>query len=189
MANGQGRGPSRGDRSGDGPSAPARRGRSLLGALVYWTLVVGVWALIGIVAFFAVFAIDLPDTSKIFDVTRQPSISYLDRSGSQVAVRGSQFSPPVDLDQLPPYVPAAFVSIEDQRFYHHFGFDVIGMARAVFADARAGHTVQGASTITQQLARNLFLTPDQTVRRKAQSWCWRSGWRPSSPRSRSCRSI
>ncbi len=128
----------------------------------------GVWMLIGIVAFFAVFAIDLPDTSKIFDVKRQPSISYLDRSGSQVAVRGSQFSPPIDLDQLPPYVPAAFVSIEDQRFYHHFGFDLIGMGRAAIADLRAGHTVQGASTITQQLARNLFLTPDQTVRRKAQ---------------------
>jgi penicillin-binding protein 1A len=65
-------------------------------------------------------------------------------------------------------VPAAFVSIEDQRFYHHFGFDLIGIGRAAFADLRAGHAVQGASTITQQLARNLFLTPDQTVRRKAQ---------------------
>jgi penicillin-binding protein 1A len=136
--------------------------------VAYWTLVAGVWALIGVVAFFAVFAIDLPDTSKIFDVKRQPSISYLDRSGSQVAVRGSQFSPPVDLDDLPPYVPAAFVSIEDQRFYQHFGFDIEGMARAAFADLRAGHTVQGASTITQQLARNLFLTPDQTFKRKAQ---------------------
>jgi penicillin-binding protein 1A len=168
MANGQGRGPGRGGGARGGPSTPPRRGRGLLGGLIYWTLVGLVWALIGVVAFFAVFAIDLPDTSKIFAVTRQPSISYLDRSGSQVAVRGSQFSPPIDLDQLPPYVPAAFVSIEDQRFYQHFGFDVIGMGRAMFADLRAGHTVQGASTITQQLARNLFLTPDQTVRRKAQ---------------------
>ncbi|HZC17843.1 MAG TPA: transglycosylase domain-containing protein, partial [Caulobacteraceae bacterium] len=168
MANGQGRGPGRGGRSGGEPSTPPRRGRSLLGSLAYWTLVAGVWVLIGIVAFFAVFAIDLPDTSKIFDVKRQPSVSYLDRSGSQVAVRGSQFSPPVDLDDLPPYVPAAFVSIEDQRFYQHFGFDLLGIARAAVADVRAGHTVQGASTITQQLARNLFLTPDQTPRRKAQ---------------------
>jgi penicillin-binding protein 1A len=168
MANGQGRGPGRGDRSGGAPSARPRRGRSGLGNLAYWTLVAGVWMVIGVVAFFAVFAIDLPDTSKIFDVKRQPSISYLDRSGAQVAVRGSQFSPPVDLDELPPYVPAAFVSIEDQRFYHHFGFDLIGMGRAALADLRAGHAVQGASTITQQLARNLFLTSDQTVRRKAQ---------------------
>jgi len=136
--------------------------------LFYWSVVVGVWALIAVVAFLGVFATDLPDTSKIFDVTRQPSISYLDRSGAQIAVRGSQFAPPVNLDQLPAYVPAAFVAIEDQRFYHHFGVDLVGVARAVLADVRAGHTVQGASTITQQLARNLFLTPDQTIRRKTQ---------------------
>ena len=165
MANGQGRAP--GQASG-GSGGGARPRRSLLQALIYWTLVVGVWALIALIAVFAVFATDLPDTSKIFDVTRQPSISYLDRSGGQIAVRGSQFSPPVNLDELPPYVPAAFVAIEDQRFYHHFGFDPIGMVRSLVADLRAGHVVQGASTITQQLARNLFLTPDQTPKRKIQ---------------------
>jgi penicillin-binding protein 1A len=136
--------------------------------LFYWSLVLGVWALIALVAFVAVFATDLPDTSHIFDVKRQPSVTYLDQSGAFVAVRGSQFSPPVDLDQLPPYVPAAFVAIEDKRFYHHFGFDPIGIARTVVVNLRAGHTVQGASTITQQLARNLFLTPDRTIRRKVQ---------------------
>src|ERR1700722_4030894 len=165
MANGRGR--KAGQPSGGSQGGP-RRGRSFLQGLIYWTLVLGVGALIALVAIFAVFATDLPDTSKIFDVTRQPSISYLDRSGAQIAVRGSQFSPPVDLDQLPPYVPAAFVAIEDQRFYHHFGFDLIGIARSMVADVRAGHVVQGASTITQQLARNLFLTPNQTPKRKIQ---------------------
>jgi penicillin-binding protein 1A len=130
--------------------------------------VLGVWALIAVVAFVAVFATNLPDTSKIFDVKRQPSISYLDRSGGLIAVRGSQLTPPVNLDELPPYVPAAFVSIEDQRFYHHFGFDPIGMARMMVVNIKARHIVQGGSTITQQLARNLFLTPDQTIRRKVQ---------------------
>jgi penicillin-binding protein 1A len=163
MANGRGRasGPP------DGQGQPKRR-RSFLQALVYWTLVLGIWGLIALVAVFAVFATDLPDTSKIFNVTRQPSISYLDRSGGQIAVRGSQFSPPVNLDELPPYVPAAFVAVEDKRFYHHIGFDPLGMARSLVADLRAGHVVQGASTITQQLARNLFLTPDQTPKRKIQ---------------------
>jgi penicillin-binding protein 1A len=166
MANGQGRAPGK---AGGGPTGgEPRRRRSLWQALVYWTLVVGVWALIALVAVIAVFATDLPDTSKIFDVTRQPSVSYLDRSGGQIAVRGSQYSPPVNLDDLPSYVPAAFVAIEDQRFYHHFGFDPIGMGRSLIADLRAGHVVQGASTITQQLARNLFLTPDQTPKRKIQ---------------------
>ncbi len=143
-------------------------GRPPLQAVLYWGAVVGVWALIALVAFFAVFATDLPDTSKMFDVKRQASISYLDRSGGLIAVRGSQFSPPVNLDELHPYTPAAFVAIEDKRFYHHFGFDLWGMTRSVFADLKAGHTVQGASTITQQLARNLFLTPNQNIRRKAQ---------------------
>jgi len=162
MANGQGRGPVQ----MRGPEPRSRR--TPLQALVYWSLVLGVWGLIFVAAFLAVFATDLPDTSKIFDVKRQPSVSYLDRSGAQIAVRGSQYAPPVNLDELPPYVPAAFIAIEDRRFYHHFGFDPVGIARVMVANVRAGHIVGGASTITQQLARNLFLTPDQTIRRKVQ---------------------
>ena len=120
-------------------------------------------------AFLAVFAVDLPDTSKIFDVQRQPSISYLDRSGVLVAVRGSEDSPPVDIDKLPKYVPAAFVSMEDRQFYHHMGFNPWGMIRAEFFNiTHHGGSLQGGSTITQQLARNLFLTPTQSIRRKVQ---------------------
>jgi penicillin-binding protein 1A len=130
--------------------------------------VAAVWAVIFAAAFLAVFAYGLPDTSKLYQVQRQPSISYLDRSGGLVAVRGSQFAPPVNLDELPPYVPAAFVAIEDRRFYHHFGFDPVGMTRMVMVDIKARRYAQGASTITQQLARNLFLSPDQNIRRKVQ---------------------
>jgi penicillin-binding protein 1A len=152
----------------NGPGAPRAR-RTPMQALLYWTLVLGVWGVIFIVAFLAVFATDLPDTSTLYDVKRQPSISYLDRSGALVAVRGTQESPPVDIDQLPAYVPAAFVSIEDRQFYHHFGFNPWGMARAEFYNlTHHGATLQGGSTITQQLARNLFLTPTQSIRRKAQ---------------------
>jgi len=150
------------------PGAPRAR-RTPLQALVYWTLVLGVWGAIFIVAFLAVFATDLPDTSTLYNVQRQPSISYLDRSGALVAVRGSQESPPVDIDKLPPYVPAAFVAIEDRQFYHHFGFNPWGMIRAeAYNLTHRGATLQGGSTITQQLARNLFLTPTQSIRRKAQ---------------------
>ncbi len=85
-----------------------------------------------------------------------------------LGVRGGQVAPPVDLDRLPAYVPAAFVAIEDRRFYDHPGFDAIGIARALMADAAHGRAAQGASTITQQLARNLFLSSDQTLERKAQ---------------------
>ncbi|ESQ80801.1 transglycosylase domain-containing protein [Asticcacaulis sp. YBE204] len=139
-------------------------------ALIYWTTVICVWALIFVVGFIAVFAIDLPDTSSLYKTDRTPSITYLDRSGALIAVRGSQFAPPVKIDDLPDYVPAAFIAIEDRRFYHHFGFDPIGMGRALVRNAfrKEGSNLAGGSTITQQLARNLFLSSDQNIKRKIQ---------------------
>jgi penicillin-binding protein 1A len=152
-----------------GGNRPAKPQRTPLQALLYWTIVLGVWGLIFIVAFFAVFASDLPDTSKLYDVKRQPSINYLDRSGALLAVRGSQYAPPVDLDALPEYVPAAFVAIEDRQFYHHIGFNPWGILRSVIWNvSHTGGPQRGGSTITQQLAKNLFLSPAQNYRRKAQ---------------------
>ena len=148
--------------------AHAKPRRSLVRRLFYWAAVLAVWGLIFAVVFFAIFARDLPDTSSLYNVERQPSITYLDRSGALIAVRGSQMAPPVDLDALPDYVPAAFVAIEDRRYWIHPGFDPIGMSRAMASNLRAGRVVQGGSTITQQLAKNLFLTPDQNLKRKVQ---------------------
>ncbi|MBU4436382.1 MAG: penicillin-binding protein 1A [Alphaproteobacteria bacterium] len=151
-----------------GGNRPAQPQRTPLQAALYWGTVVGVWGLIFIVAFFAVFASDLPDTSKLYDVKRQPSINYLDRSGALLAVRGSQYAPPVDIDALPKYVPAAFVAIEDRQFYHHFGFNPWGIMRSVAWNMTHDGPQRGGSTITQQLAKNLFLSPAQTYRRKGQ---------------------
>lgn len=151
------------------PREPRGRRRSPLQAILYWSMVLGVWALIFVVAFFAVFAVDLPDTSKLYDVKRQPSITYLDHSQAAIAVRGSQYAPPVDLDKLPRYVPKAFIAIEDRWYYWHFGFNPWGIARSTLYNVtHDGGPLRGGSTITQQLARNLFLTPNQTYRRKAQ---------------------
>src|SRR5262249_18307322 len=75
---------------------------------------------------------------------------------------------PLHLKDMPKYLPQAVIATEDRRFYSHFGIDPLGLARAVFANLRAGHVVQGGSTITQQLAKNLFLTPDRTLARKIQ---------------------
>ena len=150
----------------DGP--PPRR-RSFLGASLYWTVVLGVWGLILVAGLLLVFARDLPDTSGLYNIHRQPSITYLDRSGSVIAVRGSQVAPPADLDSLPAYVPAAFIAIEDRQFYHHLGFNPWGMLRSeVYNLSHRGGALRGGSTITQQLARNLFLTSAQTYRRKIQ---------------------
>ncbi|HRO33834.1 MAG TPA: PBP1A family penicillin-binding protein [Brevundimonas sp.] len=152
---------------GEQQGAP-RAGRSPLQKLLYWSAVLAVWGAIFLVVFFAVFARDLPDTSSLYQVDRQPSITYLDRNGALIATRGTQMAPPADLDALPDYVPAAFIAIEDRRFWWHPGFDPIGMSRAIVANMRAGRVVQGGSTLTQQLAKNLFLTPDQNLKRKVQ---------------------
>lgn len=149
------------------PGAGAHR--TLWQSVLYWTAVSGIWVVIlGIVAI-ALLARGLPDTSKLYEIKRQPSISYLDRSGALLAVRGSQYAPPVDLDSLPAYVPAAFVAIEDRQFYHHFGFNPWGILRSeLYNITHPGGPLRGGSTITQQLARNLFLTPAQNMHRKAQ---------------------
>jgi penicillin-binding protein 1A len=161
--------PGAGSGGGGGKRPPKSPKRSGWRALLYWSAVLGVWGLIFAVAFLAVFARGLPDTSKLYEIQRQPSISYLDRNGALIAMRGSQQAPPVDLDKLPPYVPAAFVAIEDRRFYHHFGFDPVGIIRSVAYNAtHHGGPLRGGSTITQQLARNLFLSPSQNYHRKVQ---------------------
>ena len=153
---------------GRGGGAGPQSERTPMQRVLYWGTVLAVWGAIFLVVFFAVFARDLPDTSTLYNVDRQPSITYLDRNGALIAVRGTQQAPPADLDALPDYVPAAFIAIEDRRFYFHPGFDPIGMSRAMAANMRAGRVVQGGSTLTQQLAKNLFLSPDQNMKRKVQ---------------------
>ena len=154
--------------SAGGNAGGPKPARTPMQRVLYWGAVLGVWGAIFLVVFFAVFARDLPDTSTLYNVDRQPSITYLDRNGALIAVRGTQQAPPADLDSLPDYVPAAFIAIEDQRFYYHPGFDPVGMTRAMAANLKAGRVVQGGSTLTQQLAKNLFLSPDQNVKRKVQ---------------------
>ena len=88
--------------------------------------------------------------------------------GQILASYGDLYGKPVNLDELPPYLPDALLATEDRRFYSHFGIDPRGLLRAIVTNIEAGHLVQGGSTITQQLAKNVFLTPDRTVRRKGQ---------------------
>jgi penicillin-binding protein 1A len=123
-----------------------------------------------LIALFAAASVALspPDfSSRLPPITREPQITYVDRSGAVLGVRGGKYAPPVDLARLPAYVPAAFVAIEDRRFYEHSGFDPVGMARAVMADLTKGKAREGASTITQQLARQLYLNNAKTLERKA----------------------
>ena len=112
------------------------------------------------------FTLDQQGLLKIPD--RDPGIMILASDGSVVAERGSFRGDEVRLADLPPYVPNAVIAIEDRRFYSHYGVDPIGLLRAAYANYTSGRVVQGGSTLTQQLAKNLFLNPDRTIQRKLQ---------------------
>jgi len=112
------------------------------------------------------------EEAPVMDPSRLATVetSYLyDSNGNEIAVlHEEQNRIAVSLDDIPEHVQKAFIAIEDERFYRHFGFDVIGSMRAAYANFQAGDIVQGGSTITQQLAQNAFLTPEKTYRRKVQ---------------------
>lgn len=110
----------------------------------------------------------LPAREELFAINRAPGIRFEDMEGRQIAVRGPRYGERITLDQLPEYVPEAFLAAEDKRFYKHGALDFHGIARAAWVNWRAGRIVQGGSTITQQIAKGLFLTPDQTAKRKLQ---------------------
>src|SRR5665213_2016470 len=131
-----------------------------------WTAFAALWALIVIAGTLGSFALTLPPTDELTQSQRRPSVTILADDGTLLATFGDLFGEPLHLKDLPRYLPQAVIATEDRRFYHHFGVDLIGTGRAAFANIRAGHVVQGGSTITQQLAKNLFLTPERTFTRK-----------------------
>lgn len=145
-----------------------KRGRGFFGTMFYWGAVLVLWMGVFAVGVFIWVASDLPDPEALWKKTDRPSITYIDINGAVVDRRGAPDSPPVDLKSLPPYVPQAVLAIEDRKFYRHWGFDFEGLARAFYVNARAGRVVQGGSTLTQQLAKNLFLSSEQSLKRKAQ---------------------
>ncbi len=110
----------------------------------------------------------LPDRESLWTMNREPAVEFIDTQGKTIAVRGFRYGRAVSAKTLPPHVTNAFIAAEDKRFREHTGVDMAAIIRAMMANARAGRTVEGASTITQQLVKNLFLTPDQTIKRKAQ---------------------
>jgi len=130
-----------------------------------WAAAAGVALIVG---FFFFITWGMPSTDDIWEARNGQSITFIDRNGHVILREGAQNAPPVDLSTLPPYVSQAFIAIEDRRFYHHWGVDVGGLMRAGAENMRAGRVVQGGSTITQQLAKNLFLTNERSWRRKAQ---------------------
>ena len=148
------------------------------GIVLLLAVVAGVAALTGWVYVQKHYLADMPpmpEKEQLYALNRAPAIKFFDRTGKLIASRGPNFGERVTLGQLPSYVPRAFLAAEDRRFYQHGAVDPIGIARAAYANHKAGRVVQGGSTLSQQLAKGLFLTPDQTLKRKAQEavMAWR----------------
>lgn len=123
---------------------------------------------ITLLIYLAYCAATLPDINEAVARTRQPSTSILAENGNEITTFGSVYSEVIKVDELPKYVPDAIISTEDRRFYNHFGFDAISFTRAMLTNIFLRRYAQGGSTITQQVAKNLFLTPNKNIKRKIQ---------------------
>jgi penicillin-binding protein 1A len=149
------------------PKHPARKRRSAL-RIVTWGATLCLWAGLVAVGATAYVYYSLDERGLFQMPEREPGMMLLSSDGHVVAERGAFFGDEVRIDELPRYVPEAVLAIEDRRFEHHFGIDPVGLVRAFIANYQAGRVVQGGSTITQQLAKNLFLEPERTYERKFQ---------------------
>jgi penicillin-binding protein 1A len=144
----------------------AKKRRPFLLRLIYWGVAAAGIAILAGAAGTAFEAMKLPSDGDLLIPKRPPNIAILDENGILVANRGDTGGAAVKIGSLPPYLPKAFVAIEDRRFYSHWGVDPMGVLRALTHNLSGGGAVQGGSTLTQQLAKNLFLTSERTLARK-----------------------
>ncbi|ENN84454.1 putative penicillin binding protein [Rhizobium freirei PRF 81] len=148
--------------------APRRGFFGFIRSTIYWSLVLCLWAGIGLAGLVAYYGSRMPSASTWSIPERPPNVKITGLDGNLIANRGTTGGEAVTLSDMSPYIPEAIIAIEDRRFYSHFGFDPIGLGRAVVTNVVTGHAAQGGSTLTQQLAKNLFLSPDRTLERKVQ---------------------
>ncbi|MEJ7934662.1 PBP1A family penicillin-binding protein [Sphingobium sp. AN558] len=153
------------------PPSRWRRGLHLAG----WAVAAGLALLMVAIAWLAITA----PLSRSLKPIAPPSISLMSSDGHLIARRGAIIDKPVAIADLPAHVPQAFMAIEDRRFYSHWGVDPRGIARALWHNIRSDGASQGGSTITQQLAKGVFLSADRTVGRKAREALiafWLEAW-------------
>ncbi len=136
--------------------------------LAKWGTVAIIWTGFLGACFVAWLAFDLPDVDRLGEIEKRPSVTLLDRNGDIFATYGDLYGEAVTLDELPAYLPEAVLAMEDRRFYEHEGVDPKGLLRAIYTNIVEWDLVQGGSTVTQQLAKNVFLTHERTIRRKGQ---------------------
>lgn len=139
-----------------------------LGRVIYWCIVLGIWGAIGVGGIVLYYGARMPSASSWSIPERPPNLQVVSVEGTVIANRGATGGEALALEDMSPFIPQAVIAIEDRRFYSHFGVDPLGLARAIVTNIVSGRTVQGGSTLTQQLAKNLFLSPERTVERKIQ---------------------
>ncbi|MET0295249.1 MAG: transglycosylase domain-containing protein [Phenylobacterium sp.] len=144
-----------------GPGEPRPAPRRVRWSVLLLCVVAGLGAL------FVWLSWSLP-LGRALEPLPNPAVILISADGKPFARRGAYKEAPVEIAKLPKHVPAAFIAIEDRRFYRHFGIDLRSVARAARENLRHGGVRQGGSTITQQLAKTSFLTPERSFRRKAQ---------------------
>jgi len=131
-------------------------------------------ATLGTLGLVGMLALALPSLEPTNDpswrTAAQYSVTFLDRNGTEIGKRGIFFSDTVPLQEIPDNLIKATLATEDRRFFDHFGIDVLGTIRAIIENARAGGVVQGGSSITQQTAKNLFLSNERTLQRKIKEY-------------------
>ena len=139
-----------------------------LSRLIYWGLVLAIWSVIASAGLFAWVTFHLPPIQSLEIPKRPPTIQINTTDGHIFATRGEMGGAAVPIGEMPAYLPKAFVAIEDRRFYRHHGIDPTGLTRAMLANLFHRSMSQGGSTITQQLAKNLFLSRNRKMMRKLQ---------------------
>ena len=144
------------------------RAAGILRRVVTWSLVAAIWLGVVVAGVLAWYAYDLPEVGAIEKLTRRPNITLVAVDGTRLASFGDRFGATRSLRELPAHLPRAVVAVEDRRFYAHGGVDFRGLLRATVVNIRDGRISQGGSTLTQQLAKNLFLTSARTLKRKIQ---------------------
>ena len=153
---------------GAGSGGSDGKGRSPFVRIMYWGAVLSLWLVIAGVGTIAWIGMHLPPLQSLEIPKRPPTIHIAGIDGKVLATRGNMGGAAVPIEELPPYTTKAFIAIEDRRFYSHYGIDPIGLGRALVANAMRRGVAQGGSTLTQQLAKILFLTQQRTMGRKLQ---------------------
>jgi len=146
----------------------SRAPRTGLSKWLYRLLVSLIWGLIIMVFVVVYYAYDLPDISNLKAGKGRSTVMVMDREGGLLASYGDVHGEWLDYKDIPQDLVHAVIATEDRRFFSHMGIDIRGLGRAMVKNITSGRMVQGGSTISQQLAKNLFLNSDRTIKRKIQ---------------------